>query len=173
MDVSGKGVHFDIFQFFQCFDLAQQCLNAYELIILIFEQFSFERVELIFGEEADIVHFVISQHAEIEISLLQFPQVLFEGLSILFVPEAVLEVDLIEIGYHILGLILAVVDLFDAVEDDSHDDLVGHDAGVVEEVLVALLDALYCRFQHVLRLGVDADADRQLYSSFGCSLEKR
>ena len=97
--------------------------------------------------------------------MLQLPQILLKGLSILFVAETVLEIDLIEIGDHILGLILAVVDLFDAVEDDSHDDLVGHDAGVVEEVLVALLDALYCGFQHVLRLGVDADADRQLYSS--------
>lgn len=75
-------------------------------------------------------------------------------------PEPVLEVYLVEVADHVLGLILGVVDLLDAVEDDRHDDFMRHDASALQKVLVALLDALDGGLQHVLGLAVDADADR-------------
>jgi hypothetical protein len=36
--------------------------------------------------------------------------------------------------------------MFNAVEDDDHDDLVGHYAGLAQKLLVAFLDALYGSF---------------------------
>lgn len=173
MDIVRQGVDLDLFQLFQSLNLVKQRFYANILIILIFEEASLESIELVLSKETHIVHLIITKQAKIEISFFQFPQVLFQGLAVLFVPKAILEVDLIEIADHIFGLVLGVVDLLDAVEDDSEDDLVGHDARILQEVLIALLDALYGRFQHVLWLGVHADADCQLYATFGCSLEKR
>lgn len=55
--------------------------------------------------------------------------------------EAVFEIDLVEVTDHVLGLVLGIVYFLDTVEDDGEDDLVGHYACALQEVLVALLDA--------------------------------
>lgn len=60
--------------------------------------------------------------------------------------EAIFDVNFIEEGDHIFCLIFRVVDFFDAIEDDCEDDFVGHNAGVLQKIAVALLDAFYCRF---------------------------
>lgn len=60
--------------------------------------------------------------------------------------EAIFDVNFIEEGDHIFSLIFRVVDFFDAIEDDCEDDFVGHNAGVLQKIAVALLDAFYCRF---------------------------
>lgn len=88
-------------------------------------------------------------------------------------PEAVFDVDLVEVGNHVLSLVFGVINFFDAVENDGEDDFVGQDACVVQEVAVALLDAFDGGLEHVFGLTVDADADRQLDSPFGGPLEQR
>lgn len=88
-------------------------------------------------------------------------------------PKAILQVNLIEVADHILSLILWVIDLLNAIEDDYENDLMRHDACVIEEVFIAFLDAFDGGLQHVLWFWVYADADGQLDSPFGCPLEKR
>lgn len=77
-------------------------------------------------------------------------------------PKPVLQVELVEVTDHVIRLLLTVVDLLDPVEDHHQDDLVRHDARLLVEVLVALLNPFYGRFQHVFRLAIHAHAYRQL-----------
>ena len=97
---------------------------------------------------------------EVVVALLELFQVLLEGLAVLFVHKAILDVDFIEEANHVLGLVLGIVDFFDAVENNYQDDLMGHDARVLQKIPITLLDALYCRLQHVLCLRVHAHAYR-------------
>ena len=88
-------------------------------------------------------------------------------------PKSILDVDFVEEGDHIFGLVFGGIEVFNAIKDDYYYDLVGHDACIIEEVLVALLDALYGCLQHVLRLTVHADTNRQLYMALLRAFEQR
>lgn len=64
--------------------------------------------------------------------------------------KTVLQVELVEITDHIFSLVFGIVDFFNAIKDDNHDDLVRHDACLLIKVLIALLNAFNCRFEHCL-----------------------
>lgn len=160
MHIVREAIDLDFLQFLESLNFFEQRLDADVLVVLILEQFRLEGVELVLGEEADVIHFVLVEHAEIEVAFLEFLQVLFQSLPVLLMPEPVLEIYLVEVADHVLGLVLRVIDLLDSVEDNRHDDFMRHDASALQEVLVALLDALYGGFEHVFGLAVDADADR-------------
>lgn len=88
-------------------------------------------------------------------------------------PESIFDIDLIEEGDHIFSLILGVVNFFNAVEDNTQDNLMGHDASIIQKISITLLNTLYCRLQHVLWLTVHTYANGQLDPTFGCASEKR
>ena len=142
MDVAGEGVDLDVLEFFQILDLLQELLDAYVLVVLILKKLGLQTVQLVLSKHADVVDFLLVQHAEVEVALFQLLEVLFQRLAVLLLPEPVLYIDFVEVGDHVLGLVLRVVDLFDAVENYCEDYFVRQDAGVVQKVAIALLDAL-------------------------------
>ena len=87
--------------------------------------------------------------------------------------KSILDVDFVEEGDHIFGLVFGGIEVFNAIKDDYYDDLMRHYACLVEEVFVALLDPLYGRLQHVFWLTVHADTNRQLYMPLFCAFEQR
>lgn len=86
--------------------------------------------------------------------------------------KAVLDIYFCEVRDHIFGLVFGVVDFFDSVEDDNHDDLMRHDSGIIEEVTVAFLYALDGGLKHVLGLTVYTDTNGQLNPPLRSSLEE-
>lgn len=87
-------------------------------------------------------------------------------------PKTILQIDLIEIRDHIFSLIFRIIDFFDSVKDDNENNFMWHDSGIVQKVLIALLNTLYSRFKHMLWLTVHADTNCQLNSSFRCALKE-
>lgn len=126
---------------------------------------------------------------EVEVLLLEFLQILFKTFSIRFVCKSILNVDFIKKRYHVMRLVLFIVDLFNTVEDHNHDNLVRHDASLLQKVLVTLLNAyklqnelplmvalsicfgsLYTQIQiasFILRLGVRLNNDNKPWPA-GC-----
>ncbi len=76
MHVVRKTIYFDFFELLQCIDFLKQRFDAYVFIILIFEEFGLKWVKLILSEETNIVHFILVEHTEIEVSFLKFLQIL-------------------------------------------------------------------------------------------------
>jgi hypothetical protein len=86
--------------------------------------------------------------------------------------EAVLDIYFGEVRDHIFRLVFGVVDFFDSVEDDNHNDLMRHDSSIIKEVTVAFLYALDGRLKHVLWLTVYTDTNGQLNPPLRSSLEE-
>ena len=62
VDVMGQTVNFDIFHLLQILNLLEKLFNSDVLSILVLKQLAFERIELVLGEEADIIDFFLVQH---------------------------------------------------------------------------------------------------------------
>lgn len=87
--------------------------------------------------------------------------------------EAIFDVNFVEERDHVFGLILGVIQVLYTIENDHDYYLVRHNTSLVQKLLVALLDSLNGSFEHMLRLTVNADTDRQLYPSFLRSSKQR
>ena len=87
--------------------------------------------------------------------------------------EAILDIDFVEEGDHILGLIFRVVDLFNAIEDDCENNLMRHNPSIIKKIAVTLLDTFDRRFKHMFGLTIDTHANGKFDSAFGSASEQR
>lgn len=153
IDFNWKLIHFDLLLQLELSDLSLKFLDASKFVVLCLEQLPVKICELLLRKHINVI--VVFD------VLLHLLNVLFDSLTVRFMPKPILEVPLVEVTYHVLGLVLAVVYLLDSVEDHHQNDFVRHDACLLIEVLVAFLNSFYRRFQHVFRLAVHADTDCQ------------
>ena len=87
-------------------------------------------------------------------------------------PEAIFDIDFIKKGDHVFCLVLGVIQMLNSVKDDNNNNLMRHDACILQKFLVALLNPLYRCLQHVLGFAIHAHAYRHLYSPLLCSAEE-
>ena len=73
--------------------------------------------------------------------------------------KSILNVDFIEVRYHILGLVLRVVNLFYSVKNYSEDYLMRHYSCIVQKVAIALLYSFDSGLEHMFGLAVNTYAN--------------
>jgi hypothetical protein len=120
-------------------------------------------VELVLSEQVDLVAPFIGDGVEVDFAGFGLLQELLQGHRVGPCSEAIFDVDLVEEGYHILCLVFGVIEMFYSIVYHDHYYLVRRNPGLVQKLQIALLNALYGRLQHVLRLAVHTNAYRQLY----------
>lgn len=110
--------------------------------VLVLEKFRLQLIQFLLCEQIDLRQAVIGKVARIKFILFDFAQEIIEGHGVSALPKTVFDVDFAEERDHILSLVLRGIQVLYPIKNNHHDDLVRHDACLLQEVLVALLDAL-------------------------------
>lgn len=76
-DIRRQGVDFDVFEFFEVLDVFEQLFDSDVFVVLVFEEFVFELVQLLFSEQTDMVMVLLFDIVKVEILLFQLFEVLF------------------------------------------------------------------------------------------------
>ena len=104
---------------------------------------------------------------------LQIAKIFIEGLPIRLAHKPIFDVDFMEERNHIFCLVVRIVDFLYSIEDHHDDYFMRHDPSLLQKWLIAFLNTLDRVLQHVLRLAVRANTNRQFNPSFRGPLEKR
>ncbi len=110
---------------------------------MILEELRLEIGKLILSKQIYLPYFLISHSVEVNFTRFSFFEELVKRHRVGSGPKTILDIDLVEEGYHVLSLIFRRVEMFNPIENSHNYDLVRHDARLLKKFFVTLLDPLY------------------------------